>query len=69
MAEVWLDGVKVKTVDLYSSTAQWRKAVFAGNQLSTSQPHTIEIRALGAKNASSSGTRVDVDAFGVLSSP
>jgi hypothetical protein len=28
--------------------------------------HTVEVRVLGTKNASSSGTRVDVDAFVVL---
>ena len=69
LAEVWLDGAKVKTVDLYSSTAQWRKAVYAKSQLNTLASHTIEVRALGTKNASSSGTRVAVDAFVVLSLP
>jgi hypothetical protein len=29
-------------------------------------PHSIEIRVIGSKNANSSGTRVDVDAFAVL---
>ena len=66
IAEVWVDGVKVKTADLYSSTAQWRRVTYAKNQISASQAHTIEVRALGTKNASSSATRVDVDAFVIL---
>ena len=66
VAEVWLDGVKVKTADLFASTAQWRRVTYAKNQVSASQPHTIEVRTLGTKNASSSGTRVDADAFVIL---
>jgi hypothetical protein len=68
-ATVWIDGVKVGTVDLYSSTEQPRKVVFTKNGLDASQPHTLEVRVLGQKNTASSGTRVDVDAFAVLSSP
>jgi hypothetical protein len=64
-AEVWVDGVKVKTVDLYSATAQPRKMVFT-KAWSTSANHTLEVRALGTKNAASTGTRVDVDAFVAL---
>jgi len=32
----------------------------------TSGTHTLEVRVLATKNTSSSGTRVDVDAFAVL---
>jgi hypothetical protein len=60
---VWVDGVKVKTVDLYAAADQPRKVVFAKNDLDPSSTHTLEIRLLGTKNASSSGMRVDVDAF------
>ena len=64
-AEVWVDGAKVKTVDLYASAAQPRKAVYTQ---SWDEPgsHTLEVRVLGTKRSSSSGTRVDVDAFVVL---
>ncbi len=65
-AEVWLDGKKVATVDLYSATAQARKVVYAANNLDPSVTHTLTVKVLGTKNASSSGTRVDVDAFAVL---
>jgi hypothetical protein len=64
-AEVWIDGAKVSTVDLYSSTEQPRKVVFTRGW-AESGAHTIEVRALGTKTSASSGTRVDVDAFVVL---
>jgi hypothetical protein len=61
-AEVWVDGVKIKTQDLYLSSEKARKMAYVQNW---AQPgtHTIEIRALGTKNASSSSARVDLDAF------
>ena len=64
-AEVWVDGAKVETVDLYASAAQPRKAVYTQ---SWGEPgdHTLEVRVLGTKRSSSSGTRADVDAFVVL---
>ncbi len=65
-AEVYLDGRKVATVDLYSSTALSRRVVYAANGLDPSVSHRLQIKVLGTKNASSSGTRVDVDAFVVL---
>ena len=64
-AEVWEDGVKIKTVDLYSSTKQARKVAFSQHWADPGE-HTVEIRALGTKNSSSTGTRVEVDAFCIL---
>jgi hypothetical protein len=64
-AEIWIDGVRVDTVDLYSSSAQSRELVFTKNW-ATSDSHMLEIRATGTKNAASSGSRIDVDAFVVL---
>jgi hypothetical protein len=63
-AQVYVDGVLVKTVDLYNSSDKPRLAVFA--QAVAAGSHTVEVRALGTKNSSSTGTRVDVDAFFVL---
>jgi hypothetical protein len=68
-AEAWVDGVKKNSVDLYNSSTQARRVVFAQKGLDPSVVHTLEVKVLGAKSASSSGTRVDVDAFVVLSSP
>jgi hypothetical protein len=64
---VWLDGTKVATVDLYSSTAQSRVMVFT-RSWATPGAHTLEVRVLGTKNAASGGTRVDIDAFVTLHS-
>jgi hypothetical protein len=64
-AEVWINGNKVDTVDLYSSSVQPRKVVFTKGW-AASKSRTLEIRVLGTKNAASSGERVDVDAFVVL---
>ena len=65
-AEVWLDGALASTADLYTATLQPRKSAFAKNGLDPAVAHALEVRVLGTKNASSSGTRVDVDAFVVL---
>ncbi len=65
-AEVWLDGARVAMVDLYASSFLPRRTVFARNGLSTSMPHTLEVRVLGTGNAGSTGTRVDADAFAIL---
>jgi hypothetical protein len=62
IAEVWLDGVKVATVDLYSSSLQTARLIWASGTIAAGS-HTVQIRVTGTKNASSSGVRVDVDAF------
>jgi Zn-dependent metalloprotease len=61
-AEVWVDGRKRATVDLYAPEAQPRRVVYA---ISFASPgsHRIEVRVLGTRRPSSSGTRVDLDAF------
>jgi manganese oxidase len=66
IAEVWVDGVKAATVDLYSATMQPRRVVFSKGGLSAAGSHALEVRVLGTKNASATATRVDVDAFVVL---
>jgi hypothetical protein len=65
-AEASVDGGTASPVDFYAATLQARKSVFVKNGLDPAVPHTLEVRVLGTKNASSSGTRVDVDAFVVL---
>src|SRR5215211_114639 len=70
-AQVWLDGVQqdanptltgIQPFDLYSSTVQARKVVFS-KAVSSTTSHKLEVRVLGQKNASSTSTRVDIDAF------
>jgi FtsP/CotA-like multicopper oxidase with cupredoxin domain len=63
LAEVWIDGSAVATVDLYANSGTtFRRAVFVSDLLATGA-HTIEIRVLGTRQALSTGTRVDIDAF------
>jgi thermitase len=64
-AEVWLDGVKVATVDLYDPATQKKRVVFS-QRVDPEVIHKLEVRVLGTKNGSSTGTRVDVDAFVML---
>ncbi len=65
-AAIYLDGNYLTKVDLYSSTVLQRRVVFTQDGLDPSVSHTLEVRVLGTKNASSTGTRVDIDAFVVL---
>ncbi|SEQ48495.1 fibronectin type III domain-containing protein [Microlunatus flavus] len=61
-ADVYLDGVKVKTVDLYSSTTQYAQTVFEKTGLSETG-HTIRIVRTGDKNTSSVGRNITLDAL------
>jgi len=55
---VLVNGVKVATVDLYSTTARHQQVVWAGSWASATS-RTITIRVLGT----SGRPRVDLDAF------
>ncbi len=66
-AEVWLDGVKMQTVDLYvNGGAMSRRVAFTADGLDPNFTHTLEIKVLGAKNQNSSSKRVDLDAIVVF---
>lgn len=60
-AEVWLDGNKVDTLDLYSATTKPGRMAWVMDV--SSATHTVEVRALGTKNAAATAARVDIDAF------
>jgi hypothetical protein len=61
IAAVTIDGVEVASVDNYSAVPAWQvHRTFAG--LPTGS-HTITIRVVGSRNASSTSNRVIVDAF------
>jgi hypothetical protein len=64
-ADVYLDGAKVATIDLYAASTQTRMTVFFRNNLAPGT-HTIEVRALGTKRTAATGRRVDIDAFIVV---
>ena len=61
-ADVYIDGVKKTTVDLYSSTTKFAQNVFEVSGLSETG-HTIRIVRTGNKNASSSGRNITLDAL------
>jgi hypothetical protein len=62
---VYVDGVLVKTIDLYAPALQPRRIVFARG-FASAGAHKLEMRVLGSRNRRSTGTRVDVDAFVAL---
>ena len=62
IANVYLDGKKVATVDLYSATNQYKQAVYTSPTLSYGT-HTIRVERSGNKNAASAGRTIDVDSF------
>jgi hypothetical protein len=70
-AEVWLDGRRVATRDLYHSRTLSGRLVYTNNVLDRAVPHTLEVRLPSPriKNVVSKGWRVDVDAFVILSKP
>jgi beta-galactosidase GanA len=66
IADVYLDGTKVKTVDLYGATKQNQYVAYRASGLSAGA-HTLKIVATGTNNASASGHFVTVDAIDVAS--
>lgn len=57
--EVWVDGLKVATVDTYGPLV-WKKT-FTYYQVTPLQPHVIEIKATGQKNTYATGAWVYLD--------
>jgi Zn-dependent metalloprotease len=67
-AEVWIDGVKKKKIDLYAAERTHQQVVYAIS-FSSAGTHRIEIRPTGTKHSASTGTRVDIDAFETIQAP
>jgi subtilisin family serine protease len=61
-ADIFIDGKKVKHVDLYSSSRKYKQNVYEVQNLSN-KTHKIKIVNTGKKNKSSSGTYLNIDAF------
>jgi len=64
IARVYIDGTYQRDVDLYG-TLDYQQPIYAKTGLSAGD-HTITIEVKGARNTSSSGTEVNVDAFDVV---
>ncbi len=61
-AEVYVDGADQGAIDLYNpSTWKWKFMIPSGGL--PSGTHKIQVKVLGTKNPSSTGTKVNVDAF------
>ena len=64
VAQVYLDGALVSTVDTYSAVQKSQAVQYASNSLSNAA-HTLTIVATGTKSSQSAGAWVWVDAFDV----
>lgn len=59
LADILIDGRKVRRLDLYSAETRWQESrIFGGLAIGE---HSIEVRVVGLKNPKSHGTFVDVD--------
>lgn len=65
IAEVYVDGVMMKQVDLYSNQQTFQTVLFRTGSLSTNT-HTIRIVRTGTHSASSTGNDISLDAFRVI---
>jgi hypothetical protein len=62
IAEIWVDGTQVGSIDLYSATTLTRRVVWSTGSL-PSGTHTLDVRVTGTRNPLATKNRVDVDAF------
>jgi len=62
IADVYLDGVKVASVDRYSSGTSYKKVVFERTGLSNAD-HTIRVQWTGRANPASTGKNLLLDSF------
>ncbi|KQP97441.1 MULTISPECIES: fibronectin type III domain-containing protein [unclassified Rathayibacter] len=62
LADVFLDGTKVTTVDLYSASTQYQQSVYSVDGLSDGS-HTLRIVRTGTKNDASIGRNITLDSF------
>ncbi|TJY42751.1 hypothetical protein E5161_07880 [Cohnella pontilimi] len=62
LADVYIDGVLIKTIDQYSSTTKYQVKVFEATGLADGQ-HTIKVVLTGQKQPASTSTEILIDAF------
>jgi hypothetical protein len=63
---IYLDGVRVATVNQWASSAAARETLYVRNGLSAATTHVLEVRSLGTPGYPGGGIRVEVDAASVL---
>jgi len=68
IADVYIDGSKVATIDTYGSTKVTQYVAYRATGL-TNGAHTLKIVATGTKSTDATGTFVPIDAIDVLTGP
>jgi beta-galactosidase GanA len=68
VADVYLDGVKVSTVDGYGPTKTFQQVFYSAQGL-TNGPHTLTIKVTGVKNPAGTASFVVVDAIDLPPAP
>jgi hypothetical protein len=63
IAEIWLDGQFVASVDLYAASQTSRAVVWASPAPLSPGTHTLQVRVTGTRNPSATKNRIDLDAF------
>lgn len=64
IVDVWLDGARVATIDLYAPSVSTRAIVWTtGDTPLPAGTHIVQLRPTGTHDASATGTRIDLDAF------
>ena len=67
IADIYIDGVFQRTIDLYSPTTQWQSSTTFEHLKNAA--HLIEVRVGQGRNAAATDLYVDVDAFVTLDPP
>jgi hypothetical protein len=66
LSAIYLDGVRVATVNQWSSTAVARQPLYIRNGLGLATTHVLEVRSLGTAGHTGGGTRVAVDVASIV---
>lgn len=64
MAKIYVDGVYVTTIDMYSPTGVYAHTMFDTGVLADGQ-HTLTVEVAGTKNVASNNVLIDIDCFDV----
>jgi hypothetical protein len=60
---VQVDNGPLQTIDLYSQRIKGAQVVWQTAGLTAGVPHKVTVKVTGTRNAASTGSEVDVDAF------
>ncbi len=66
LSAIYLDGVRVATLNQWSSAAEARQPLYIRNSLSLTTTHVLEVRSLGQAGHEGGGTKVAVDVASIV---